>query len=161
MGDQHIEEQLSALAARSVDIHSFADLRRKLTQSLETNKPLRIKLGADPSSPDIHLGHVVVLNKLREFQNYGHKVVFIIGDFTGMIGDPSGRSQTRKPLTREEVAHNAQTYQEQIFKILDPALTEVRFNSEWCSPMTFDAVIRLAAKVTVAQILAREDFANR
>ena len=88
MGDQHIEEQLSALAARSVDIHSFADLRRKLTQSLETNKPLRIKLGADPSSPDIHLGHVVVLNKLREFQNYGHKVVFIIGDFTGMIGDP-------------------------------------------------------------------------
>ena len=152
-----VESQLSALAARSIDVHSFADLRRKLL-----SKPsLRIKLGADPSAPDIHLGHAVVLNKLREFQSFGHKVVFIIGDFTGMIGDPSGRSLTRKPLSRQDVERNALTYQKQIFKILDPSLTEVRFNSEWCSSMNFEAVIQLAAKVTVAQLLAREDFAKR
>ena len=122
---------------------------------------LRVKYGADPSAPDIHLGHVVGLNKLREFQEQGHTVVFIIGDFTGMIGIPSGRSQTRKPLTREQVEENAQSYKDQVFKILDPALTEVRFNSEWCAGMHFDDVIRLSAHVTVAQMLARDDFAKQ
>ncbi len=148
---------LDALAARSVDLIS----REELSAKLALGRPLRIKYGADPSAPDIHLGHVVGLNKLREFQDAGHTVVFIIGDFTGMIGDPSGRSQTRKPLTREQVQANAKSYQEQVFKILDPARTETRFNSEWLSPMTFEDVVRLAAKVTVAQMLAREDFAKR
>ena len=145
------------LTARTVDLFSAEELKAKLKKG----KPLRVKYGADPSAPDIHLGHVVGLNKLREFQDAGHTVVFIIGDFTGMIGDPSGRSQTRRPLSREQVKANAESYQQQVFKILDPAKTEVRFNSEWLSPMTFEDVIRLSAKVTVAQMLAREDFSKR
>jgi tyrosyl-tRNA synthetase len=148
---------LDVFTARAVDVISAGDLSHKLNQS----RPLRVKYGADPSAPDIHLGHVVGLNKLREFQDAGHTVVFIIGDFTGMIGDPSGRSQTRKPLSREQVAANAKSYQEQVFKILDPKRTEVRFNSEWLSPMKFDEVIRLSAHVTVAQMLSREDFSKR
>lgn len=148
---------LATLTARAVDVISADELRAKLA----LGRPLRIKYGADPSAPDIHLGHVVGLNKLREFQEAGHTVVFIIGDFTGMIGDPSGRSQTRKPLTKEQVQVNAKSYQEQVFKILDPTRTEMRFNSEWLSPMTFEDVVRLSAKVTVAQMLAREDFAKR
>jgi tyrosyl-tRNA synthetase len=148
---------LDTLAARAVDLISREELQAKLA----LGRPLRIKYGADPSAPDIHLGHVVGLNKLREFQDAGHTVVFIIGDFTGMIGDPSGRSQTRKPLTREQVQVNAKSYQEQVFKILDPARTEMRFNSEWLSPMTFEDVVRLSARVTVAQMLAREDFSKR
>lgn len=151
------QEQFDRLALRTVDLQLPADLLKKL----QLGRPLRIKYGADPSAPDIHLGHVVGLNKLREFQDGGHTVVFIIGDFTAMIGDPSGRSQTRKPLTREQVKANAVSYQEQIFKILDPAKTEVRFNSEWLSPMGFEDVIRLSAHVTVAQMLARDDFAKR
>lgn len=156
-----IEEQLDFLSARAVDFIARDDLKRKLEKAQAEGRGLRIKYGADPSAPDIHLGHVVGLNKLREFQDAGHTVVFIIGDFTGMIGDPSGRSQTRKPLTREQVDVNARSYQEQIFKILDPEKTEVRFNSEWCGKMKFDDVIRLSAHVTVAQMLARDDFSKR
>jgi len=158
---QSVDEQVNLITARSVDLISMPELRHKLERSLKEHKPLRIKLGADPSAPDIHLGHVVALNKLREFQGMGHTVVFIIGDFTGMIGDPSGRSQTRKALSREDVKANARSYEEQVFKILDPERTEVRFNSEWLAPKTFEDVIRLAAHVTVAQMLAREDFSNR
>ena len=157
----NIDEQIKFLRSRSVDFVSEEGLRKKLERASTEGRGLRVKYGADPSAPDIHLGHVVGLNKLREFQHMGHTVVFIIGDFTGMIGDPSGRSQTRKPLTREQVEVNAQSYKEQIFKILDPALTEVRFNSEWCADMRFDDVIRLSAHVTVAQMLARDDFAKR
>lgn len=150
-------QQLEILSRRSVDLQLPGDFLKKL----ESGRPLRIKYGADPSAPDIHLGHVVGLNKLREFQDLGHTVVFIIGDFTAMIGDPSGRSQTRKPLTREQVQAHAVSYQEQVFKILDPERTEVRFNSEWLSPMGFEDVIRLSAHVTVAQMLARDDFSKR
>ena len=149
------------LAQRSVDLVSFDELKVKLDLSAKEKRPLRIKYGADPSAPDIHLGHVVGLNKLREFQEQGHVVIFLIGDFTGMIGDPSGRSQTRKPLSREQVQANAKSYEDQVFKILDPALTEIRFNSEWCSSMKFEDVIRLSAHVTVAQMLARDDFSKR
>lgn len=148
---------LETLTARCVDLIS----REELAGKLKEGRPLRVKYGADPSAPDLHLGHVVGLNKLREFQNAGHTVVFIIGDFTAMIGDPSGRSQTRKPLSREQVRANAETYQRQVFQVLDPARTEMRFNSEWLSPMGFEAVVRLAAQVTVAQMLAREDFSKR
>jgi len=144
-----------------VDLVSPQELLAKLEVSAKEGRPLRVKYGADPSSPDIHVGHVVPLNKLREFQDLGHTVIFLIGDFTGMIGDPSGRSQTRKPLSREQVAENALTYQKQVFKILDPALTEVRYNSEWCSPMKFDDVVRLSAHVTIAQMLQRDDFSKR
>jgi len=156
-----IEKQLEILAARSVDLVSRAELRRKLETAAAAKRPLRVKYGADPSAPDIHLGHVVGLNKLREFQDLGHTVVFIIGDFTGMIGDPSGRSETRKPLSREQVDANAKTYQDQIFKVLDRARTEVRFNSEWCAGLGFPDVLRLTAHVTVAQMLARDDFQKR
>jgi len=156
-----VSEQLDLLASRSVDLHSREELEKKLARSAETGTPLRIKYGADPSAPDIHLGHAVGLRKLREFQNCGHTVVFIIGDFTGMIGDPSGKSKTRKPLTHQEVRQNAKTYQEQVFKILDREKTELRFNGEWFQPMTFSEVIRLSAQVTVAQMLQRDDFAKR
>ena len=156
-----IDRQLDILTARSVDLVSRAELRRKLEASAAAKRPLRVKYGADPSAPDIHLGHVVGLNKLREFQDLGHTVVFIIGDFTGMIGDPSGRSETRKPLSREQVAFNAQTYQDQVFKVLDRARTEVRFNSERCAPLAFPDVLRLTAHVTVAQMLSRDDFQKR
>jgi len=161
MKNKEVERQISILADRTVDLHSVHELRSKLERSLAENRPLRVKLGADPSAPDIHLGHVVPLNKLREFQDLGHLVVFIIGDFTGMIGDPSGKSATRPQLTREQVMANAKSYQEQVFKVLDPEKTEIRFNSEWHAPMKFEDVIRLSAHVTVAQILARDDFAKR
>ena len=159
--NKQVEQIAGKLAQRSVDLVSFEELKAKLDLSAKEKRPLRIKYGADPSAPDIHLGHVVGLNKLREFQEQGHVVIFLIGDFTGMIGDPSGRSQTRKPLSREQVQENAKSYEKQVFKILDPALTEIRFNSEWCSPMKFEDVIRLSAHVTVAQMLARDDFSKR
>lgn len=161
MRDPHIEQQAGKLAERSVDLVSMDELRAKLALSHKEKRPLRIKYGADPSAPDIHLGHVVCLNKLREFQEFGHTVIFLIGDFTGMIGDPSGRSVTRKPLSREQVQANAKTYEKQVFNILDPARTEIRFNSEWCSPMMFEDVVRLTSHVTIAQMLARDDFAKR
>ena len=156
-----IDRQLDILTARSVDLVSRADLRRKLEIAAAAKRPLRVKYGADPSAPDIHLGHVIGLDKLREFQDLGHTVVFIIGDFTGMIGDPSGRSETRKPMSREQIAANAKTYQDQVFKVLDRSRTEVRFNSEWCAGLSFPDILKLTAQVTVAQILARDDFQKR
>ena len=156
-----LEQQFAKITARRVDLHSAEELKSRLAKSIAEKRPLRIKMGADPSAPDLHLGHCVALNKLREFQDCGHTVVFIIGDFTGMIGDPSGKSATRPQLSKEKVLENAKSYQDQMFKILDPARTEVHFNSEWFGPMTFDKVIRLSAHVTVAQLLARDDFAKR
>ena len=133
----------------------------ELVEKLKTGRPLRIKAGFDPTAPDLHLGHTVLLNKLRQFQTLGHRVIFLIGDFTGMIGDPTGKNTTRPPLTREAVAENAKTYQQQVFKILDPALTEVRFNSEWMEKLGSVGLIRLAATHTVARMLERDDFHKR
>ncbi|WP_036820930.1 tyrosine--tRNA ligase [Photobacterium sanctipauli] len=132
-----------------------------LTEKLGLNRPLRIKLGADPTAPDIHLGHTVILNKLRQFQDLGHHVMFLIGDFTGKIGDPSGKNPTRPPLTTEQVLANAKTYQQQVFKILDPAKTEIVFNSHWLSQLGAEGMLKLAASQTVARMLEREDFKNR
>jgi tyrosyl-tRNA synthetase len=133
----------------------------ELVEKLKSGRPLRIKAGFDPTAPDLHLGHTVLLNKLRQFQQLGHQVIFLIGDFTGMIGDPTGKNTTRPPLTREAVAENARTYQEQVFKILDPAKTEVRFNSEWMEKLGSVGMIRLAATHTVARMLERDDFHKR
>lgn len=154
-------EQLYALRRGAAEIMSDAELLEKLERSLRTGVPLRVKLGADPSAPDLHLGHTVVLRKLRQFQDFGHQVIFLIGDFTGMIGDPTGRSETRRPLSVEEVQANAETYKRQIFRILDESRTEIRFNSEWLSCMDFADVIRLAAQYTVARLLERDDFQKR
>ncbi len=138
-----------------------ADWIKKLVRSEATGQPLRIKLGLDPTAPDIHLGHTVVLNKLRQLQDLGHTVIFLIGDFTSMIGDPSGRNTTRPPLTAEQIASNAQTYYKQASLVLDPTRTEVRYNSEWCDPLGARGMITLAAKYTVARILERDDFTKR
>ena len=146
------------LIARGADEILKAD---ELAARLAEGRPLRIKAGFDPTAPDLHLGHTVLLNKMRQFQDLGHTVVFLIGDFTGMIGDPSGKSATRKPLTREEVLANAETYKAQVFKVLDPARTEVRFNSEWFGKMGAADMIRLASSHTVARMLERDDFAKR
>jgi tyrosyl-tRNA synthetase len=132
-----------------------------LQKKLALDRPLRVKAGFDPTAPDLHLGHVVLLNKLRQFQDLGHRVLFLIGDFTGMIGDPTGKNVTRKPLSRDEVAVNAETYQAQVFRVLDPALTEVVFNSAWINPLGAEGLIRLAAQHTVARMLERDDFAKR
>ena len=156
-----VKEQLERLQAGTVDVLPAGELERKLEASAKKQRPLRIKLGADPSAPDLHLGHVVVLRKLAEFQACGHQVVFLIGDFTGMIGDPTGKSETRKPLTREQVQANARTYQEQVFKILDPERTTIRFNSEWMDEMKPADMVKLCAQYTVARILERDDFAKR
>jgi len=145
----------------AVEIIVEDDILKKLERSVTFNKPLRIKAGFDPTAPDIHVGHTVLLNKMRQFQELGHEVVFLIGDFTGMIGDPTGKSETRKHLTRDEVLENAKTYQTQIFKILDPAKTKILFNSEWMSKMSAAELIQLAAKHTVARMLEREDFRKR
>jgi tyrosyl-tRNA synthetase len=138
-----------------------SDWVQKLAKSIANKQPLRIKLGLDPTAPDIHLGHTVVLNKLRQLQNLGHTVIFLIGDFTSMIGDPSGRNNTRPPLTKEEIAQNAQTYYKQASLVLDPDRTEVRYNSEWCEPLGATGMIQLAAKYTVARMLERDDFTKR
>jgi tyrosyl-tRNA synthetase len=156
-----IDEQLAYLRKGTTEIIREQELRAKLEKSAQTGKPLRVKLGADPTAPDIHLGHTVVIRKLRAFQELGHTVIFLIGDFTGLIGDPSGKSATRPQLTREEIAVNAETYKRQIFKLLDPEKTEIRFNSEWMDRLGSDGFIRLAAHVTVKQILERDDFAKR
>ncbi len=152
-----VDEQIREIQRGTVDIIPLEELRRKL----ERGQPLRIKLGADPSAPDLHLGHTVVLNKLRQFQELGHVVIFLIGDFTAMIGDPTGRSETRKPLTREQIHQNAQTYTQQVFRILDPQRTEVRFNSEWLDALTSADMIRLCGHYTIARLLERDDFAKR
>lgn len=158
---QSLTGQLKILLKGVEECIGIEDLSRKLQKSTETGTPLIIKLGLDPSAPDIHLGHTVVLRKIKQFQELGHKAVIIIGDFTGMIGDPTGKSKTRRQLNRDEVIKNALTYQNQIFKILDKDKTEVRFNSEWLSKLDFTAVMQLAAKCTVARMLEREDFRNR
>jgi tyrosyl-tRNA synthetase len=152
-----VEEQLATIRRGTVDVLPEEELVAKLKEQ----RPLRVKLGADPSAPDLHLGTAVPLTKLREFQDLGHLVIFLIGDFTGMIGDPTGKSETRKPLTRDQVNANAQTYREQVFKILDPARTEVRFNSEWMDRMSSADIVRLCAQYTVARMLERDDFAKR
>lgn len=156
-----IDEQLAYLRKGTVEIIREDELRAKLGKSARTGVPLRIKLGADPTAPDIHLGHTVVIRKLRAFQELGHTVIFLIGDFTGLIGDPSGKSATRPQLTREEININAETYKQQIFKLLDPEKTEIRFNSEWVNKLGSDGFVRLASHVTVKQILERDDFAKR
>src|SRR4051812_17981328 len=156
-----IDEQLAFLRKGAVEIIREEDLRAKLERSAKTGRPLRVKLGADPTAPDIHLGHTVVIRKLRHFQELGHTVIFLIGDFTGLIGDPSGKSATRPQLTREEIGANAETYKRQIFKLLDPERTEIRFNSEWMDKLGSDGFIRLASHVTVKQILERDDFQKR
>lgn len=150
--------------------NSLADIQRgteeiikldELTERLKTGKPLRIKAGFDPTAPDIHLGHTVLINKLRQFQELGHEVIFLIGDFTGMIGDPTGKNVTRKPLSREDVLANAETYKEQVFKILDPERTEIRYNSEWMDALGAAGLIKLSAQYTVARMLERDDFEKR
>ncbi len=156
-----IDEQLEFLRKGTVEIIRENELRSKLEKAASSGKPLRVKLGVDPTAPDIHLGHTVVIRKLRAFQELGHTVIFLIGDFTGLIGDPSGNSATRPQLTRDEINANAETYKAQIFKLLDPAKTEMRFNSEWMDKLGSDGFIRLAAHVTVKQILERDDFAHR
>lgn len=152
-----VDEQLALIKRGADEILVESELRNKL----ERGVPLRIKAGFDPTAPDLHLGHAVLINKLRQFQQLGHKVLFLIGDFTGMIGDPSGKNVTRLPLTREQVLENAETYKEQVFKILDPALTEVMFNSTWMDRMTSAEMIQLAGKYTVARMLERDDFDKR
>lgn len=159
--EQEVARQLRLLRRGVAEIVPEEDLQAKLRKSLAAGKPLKIKLGLDPTAPDIHLGHTVVLQKLRQFQELGHQVIIIIGDFTGRIGDPTGKSETRRQLSEEEVLTNAETYKEQIFKILDPVRTRVTFNSQWLARLTFADVIELAAKITVARMLEREDFARR
>jgi tyrosyl-tRNA synthetase len=156
-----VEEQLTYLKKGSAEIIREADLRTKLEKSRTTGKPLRVKLGMDPTAPDLHLGHTVVLRKLKHFQDLGHTAIFLIGDFTGMIGDPTGRSVTRPPLTREQIEENAETYKTQVFKILDPQKTVVDFNRRWMGQFTADDFVRLMAKYTVSQLLEREDFHKR
>jgi len=156
-----VDEQLTYLKKGSAEIIREADLRAKLEKSRTTGKPLRVKLGMDPTAPDLHLGHTVVLRKLKHFQDLGHTAIFLIGDFTGMIGDPTGRSATRPPLTREQIEENAETYKAQVFKILDPQKTVIDFNRRWFAKFTADDFIRLMAKYTVSQLLEREDFHKR
>ncbi len=152
-----VETQLREIARGAEEIIPLDELKKKL----ESGKQLVVKLGMDPTAPDIHLGHTVILNKLRTFQKFGHKIVLIFGDFTASIGDPSGKNATRPELSREQIEENAKTYKEQVFKILDPELTEVRYNSEWCNKLGAIGTIRLAAKLTVARMLERDDFSKR
>ncbi len=156
-----IDEQIEILRKGTVDIIREEDLRKKLERSAKTGKSLRVKLGLDPTAPDIHVGHTVVIRKLKAFQDLGHTVIFLIGDFTGMIGDPSGKNVTRPPLSREEINANAETYKRQMFKLLDPEKTELRFNGEWMDKFGAADFIKLCAKTTVKQILERDDFTKR
>jgi tyrosyl-tRNA synthetase len=157
----NVDEQIAFLKKGTVDCISEADLRRKLEQSAKNGKPLRVKAGFDPTAPDLHVGHTVLIRKMRHFQQLGHQVIFLIGDFTGLIGDPTGRSATRPPLTPEQILANAETYKEQVFKLLDPERTELRFNNEWFSKFGAADFIRLAAKATIAQLLERDEFKKR
>ena len=156
-----LTEQLAFLRKGTVDCIPEDELKRKLENSARTGKPLRVKAGFDPTAPDIHLGHTVLIRKMRHFQQLGHQVIFLIGSFTGMIGDPSGRSATRPALTREQIADNAETYKQQIFKLLDPERTEIRFNDEWFSKLDAYGFVNLAGKATIAQLLERDDFKKR
>ena len=156
-----VDEQIAYIKKGAFEIIRESDLREKLEKSRRVGKPLRVKLGMDPTAPDLHLGHTVVLRKLKHFQDLGHTVIFLIGDFTGMIGDPTGRSATRPPLSREQIEQNAETYKAQVFKILDPQKTVIDFNRRWFAKFTADDFVRLAAKYTVSQMLEREDFHKR
>lgn len=156
-----LNEQMDEIRKGAADILPEADLEKKLARSIETRQPLVIKFGADPSAPDLHIGHAVVINKLRTFQQLGHQVVFLIGDFTGMVGDPSGKSKTRLRLSRQQVLDNAETYKSQIFKLLDPELTRIAFNSEWFEQLTIYEFLELTGRYTVARLLEREDFSRR
>jgi tyrosyl-tRNA synthetase len=156
-----VTEQLEIIGRGAVEILLEKELREKLENSRKSGTPLRVKAGFDPTAPDLHLGHTVLIHKLRQFQKLGHEVYFLIGDFTGMIGDPTGKTETRRALTREDVLKNAETYKEQVFKILDPDKTKVVFNSDWLSRMTASEMIALASKYTVARMLEREDFSKR
>jgi len=156
-----IERQMDIIKRGAVDLISEEELRDRLKRVQAENRPLRVKLGLDPTAPDLHLGHTVVLQKLKQFQELGHTAIFLIGDFTGMIGDPTGRIETRPALSREELLANAETYKKQVFKILDPEKTEIRFNSEWFEAMNASDMIRLCAKYTMARMMEREDFRNR
>ncbi len=156
-----VDEQLAYLRKGSFEIIRESDLRERLEKSRAAGKPMRVKAGFDPTAPDLHLGHTVLIRKLKHFQDMGHTVIFLIGDFTGLIGDPTGRSATRPPLSREQIDANAETYKAQVFKILDREKTEVRFNSEWLDKLGYEGIIRLAAKFTVSQMLEREDFHKR
>jgi tyrosyl-tRNA synthetase len=156
-----IDEQLDYLKKGLAELIREDELRERLTQSKTTGRPLRIKAGFDPTAPDLHLGHTVLLRKMRHFQDLNHTVIFLIGDITGLIGDPTGRNTTRPPMTREEINRNAETYKAQVFKILDPHKTEIRFNSEWLEPLSFIDMIKLCSKYTVARLLERDDFSKR
>ena len=156
-----VDEQLLIIRRGAADIIVEAELAQKLERSRRSRTPLKVKLGLDPTAPDLHLGHTVVLRKLKDFQDLGHQIIVIIGDFTGMIGDPSGRSETRKPLTRDEIRANAETYRAQLGKVIDMSRARVEFNSTWLAPLTFEHIIRETANLTVARMLQREDFAAR
>src|SRR6201987_2166485 len=156
-----VDEQLAYIKKGTAEIIRESELRAKLEKSRAGGKPLRVKLGLDPTAPDLHLGPTVVLRKLKHFQDLGHTIIFLIGDFTGMIGDPTGRSVTRPPLSREQIEHNAETYKAQVFKILDPKKTVIDFNRRWMGAFTADDFVRLMAKYTVSQLLEREDFHKR
>ena len=156
-----VDQQLTYLKKGLAELIREEDLRERLTSSIKSGKPLRVKAGFDPTAPDLHLGHTVLLRKMKHFQDLGHTVIFMIGDMTALIGDPTGRNVTRPPMTRDDIARNAKTYKEQVFKILDPEKTEVRFNSAWLEPLKFEDLIRLCSKYTVARILEREEFSNR
>ncbi|MGI6639180.1 MAG: tyrosine--tRNA ligase [Desulfobulbus sp.] len=158
---QTVAEQIALIERGTVDFHSRDELAKKLERSLATNTPLHIKAGFDPTAPDLHLGHTVLLQKLRHFQQLGHTISFLIGDFTGLIGDPTGKSETRPPLTKDDVLRNAETYKEQVFKILDPEKTTVVFNSSWLEQLSPYDIIRLASQLTVARMLERDDFKKR
>jgi tyrosyl-tRNA synthetase len=156
-----VDEQLDLLQKGAAEIIRVADLRERLEESLKTGRPLRVKAGFDPTAPDLHLGHTVLMRKLRHFQQLGHTVIFMIGDFTSLIGDPTGRNVTRKPLTLEQIEKNAETYKEQVFKILDEKATEVRYNSEWLGKLGYEQTIRLTSHFTVSQMLERDEFHKR
>ena len=156
-----VDEQYDILTRGAVDLVTLDEFKTKLAGSLAAGRPLTVKVGFDPTAPDIHLGHTVLLRKMRQFQDLDHRVVFVIGDFTGMIGDPTGRVKTRPPLTREQILDNAETYKRQCFKVLDPAKTEIRFNSEWLTALGSEGFVRLAATYNVARMLERKDFKER
>ena len=156
-----VDRQLECLARGTVEIISTKELEEKLAAAMKARRPLRIKAGFDPTAPDLHLGHTVLIHKLKHFQDFGHEVIFLIGDFTGMIGDPTGMSETRKALTKAEVLENAKTYERQIFKILDPARTILEFNSRWMNAMTAEQLVHLTARYNVARMLERDDFHKR
>jgi len=156
-----VDEQMDLLQKGAAEIIRVSDLRERLEESRKTGRPLRVKAGFDPTAPDLHLGHTVLMRKLCHFQQLGHQVIFLVGDFTSLIGDPTGRNVTRKPLTREQINENAETYKEQVFKILDPDKTEVRYNSEWLGKLDYEGTIRLTAHFTVSQMLERDEFHKR